>query len=455
MKLALATAFLYSLKPRGIRFGLKTTGEVLQRLGRPQEKFRSVHVAGTNGKGSTCAFAESILRCAGRKTGLYTSPHLHDFTERFRVNGKQVEARVVEKAFEVLLRDGLGLEPRQVEQWVEQHQLTEKMRPEYWYHQRGEASALCQLTFFEATTIMAFWIFAELGVETAVIEVGMGGRLDATNVIRPAVSVITPVGLEHTEWLGDTVEKIAFEKAGIIKEKVPVVCGPQQPGAQQVIEQVAGQKQAPLYVYGRDFHAEWSGRQVRFFFRGSHLGQTALGLEAAYQLQNAATAVAALLAGGEEFGPLSGEQLMIGLRDAFWPARFERFGPGGELVVDGAHNPHGVKALVESWHRFFGERPVPVVFGVLKEKNVSEMLQLLEPLVERFELATPRDARARPASELTGLVKKPARVHHSVEQAVEALLAAGSRGLVCGSLTVAAEARRFLMEKFGQRGHEW
>jgi dihydrofolate synthase/folylpolyglutamate synthase len=229
MRIQDATAFLYALKPRGIRFGLESTRQVLQRLGHPQKKLRVIHVAGSKGKGSTCAFIDEMLRAAGRRVGFFSSPHLERFGERFRIDGEPVADAAIEAAMDRLLRQGLELDPAEVERFVQNEDLVRRMHGARWYGERGSSSRFTPLTFFECTTVLSILLFVDAGVEFAVMETGMGGRLDATNVLVPEVCAILPIQLEHTRWLGDTLAQIAAQKAGIIKPGVPVVSARQAP----------------------------------------------------------------------------------------------------------------------------------------------------------------------------------------------------------------------------------
>ncbi|HSQ77455.1 MAG TPA: Mur ligase family protein, partial [Nitrospirota bacterium] len=232
--------YLYALQKHGIKLALSNSVTLMEIMGNPHRKFRSVHVAGTNGKGSTSAFMASMLRAAGYRVGLYTSPHLVSFTERIRINNVPItEARTVE--------------------------LAQRVRDGYKPSSAGRTAGL-NPTFFEVTTAMAFTCFAEEGVDIAVVETGMGGRLDATNVITPLVAVITNIDIEHTEFLGNTLELIACEKAGIIKSGVPVVTGAVQPAVIRVIKREAAALQAPVYRLFDDFNCQriLSGREQRF-----------------------------------------------------------------------------------------------------------------------------------------------------------------------------------------------
>ncbi|HUU03351.1 MAG TPA: folylpolyglutamate synthase/dihydrofolate synthase family protein [Myxococcota bacterium] len=449
MRIEQVTAFLYSLKPKGIRFGLENTRLVLDKLARPQDAFEAVHIAGSNGKGSTAAFAESMLSSGGVRAGLYTSPHLDHYRERFRVAGRTVADTVIEQAMDVMLADGLDLDPAEVSAWIDERGLTTKMDSRNWYHNRGEASRFCRLTFFECTTILAALIFARLHVEVAVMECGMGGRLDATNVFSPVVAAIAPVCLEHTEWLGDTLAAVAAEKAGIIKRDVPVVCARQEPLAMEVIAAKACEIGAPLFVMGDSFDAEGEWSQAVFRLGQERLGPVRLGLVGRHQVDNAALALACLRYSSPVLFP-GREAACEGLRKARWPARFEILGAEGEWILDGAHNPAGVHVLVTTVTDIFPDHKMRVVFGVLGDKDVEPMLREIETVAESIELVMPPDARGRDPAGLASLVHRPHAVHESVGAALSKLARQkGPPVLVTGSLTVAGEARRWLLDRNG------
>ncbi len=325
MNISEVTAFLYALKPPVIHFGLENTRQVLAKLGNPQATFRVVHVAGSNGKGSTCAFLDAILRQAGFRVGLFTSPHLIDYRERFAINGKPVDDADIVAAMEKVLRVGLEIDPSEVSQFIAHEDLLERMQPRTWFGQRGEASRFTLLTFFECTTVLAMVLFAEANVDVAVMETGMGGRLDATNVVAPMVSVITPIHVEHTAWLGDTLTKIAKEKAGIIKPGIPAVVASQHPEARVVFEQTAVELQAPLSLMGVDFDGAGGWRAASFRVGDSHFGPVRLGLRGDHQVINAAVALGCLPWLARELGTITESSLEKGLREVIWPGRFECF----------------------------------------------------------------------------------------------------------------------------------
>ena len=385
-------AWLFGTQTFGIRLGLENTQRLLAACGQPQEKLRFLHVAGTNGKGSACAMMDSILRAAGYRTALYTSPHLVDFRERLRVDGQMIPESSVAEGL-TLLRDAS-------EGW--------EQAP----------------TFFELATVLAAWWFAREEAEFVVWETGMGGRLDATNAVTPLVSVIMPVGLDHQAWLGETIALIAAEKAGIIKPGVPVVSAPQ-----------AGEVRAVL-----EAKAVEVGAQVGFVSAPWEAGP--VGLAGAHQRWNAAVAIAALRAAGVEVGE---EAVRSGLATVKWPGRFQR--AGAALVVDGAHNPSATAVLVATWREVFGNVKARLVFGVLSDKDASALLHVLRAIADEVWLVPVAGARGssvdelRPAAEAAGFTA----VHTST---IEEVLA-GERSdrapvLVTGSLFLAGEVLALL-----------
>ncbi len=445
MRIEHVTAFLYALKPKGIRFGLENTRLVLQKLGAPHRRLRVVHLAGSNGKGSTAAFLDGVLRRAGHRVGLYTSPHLSHYRERFRIDGEPVSDQAICDAAAVLFGQGLEVDPREVAGWVEREGMLDKMGSETWYQLRGGASEFTRLTFFECTTILAVLLFERAGLDLALMECGMGGRLDATNVLVPLVSAILPIHLEHTEWLGDTLAAVAGEKAGIIKPGVPVVCARQAEEARRVIAGRAAEVDAPLFSLGSDFDTAGGWREARFRIGRRSFGPIRLGLCGDHQLDNAAVALGCLphLSGhGIQVGD---HDVSAGLEGVSWPARFERFGPSGEWILDAAHNPDGARALAKAIVDVLSGRKIRLVFGVLGDKQAGEMLDCLAPLASRIDLVRSRDSRARDPHTLLALVPGPARVYASVAAALDQLfLEPGEPVVVCGSLTVAGEARQWL-----------
>lgn len=409
--------FLYSLgnEIKTAKLGLDRVALVLDALGRPEERTRFVHVAGTNGKGSTCAMIEAAVRGAGRRTGLFTSPHLAEPTERIRIAGEPVTAERfaalfdrVHAAVEGLIAGGM----------LETH-----------------------TTYFETVTAMAMVAFAEAACEMVVLEVGLGGRLDATNVVHPELSVITPVDFDHEAWLGRSLEAIAGEKAGILKPGAPAVMARQRPEAAGVIEGRAAQLGVPFTRV-----ADWriadvalSAYDSRFRLSGEREYAIECPLAGEHQVENAATAAVAL----DRLG-LSRGEIERGIAAARWPGRLERICERPEIVVDGAHNPAGARALAAHLDRFYRDRDVTLIFGAMRDKAIDEIGGVLFPRARRVILTAPRQARAAAPEAVRGVVEHPdVRVAASLEEAL-ALLgkpAPGGAVFITGSLYLVAEAR--------------
>jgi len=302
--------YLFGLQKHGIKFGLNSTSNMLSKVGSPHRKLRCIHIAGTNGKGSTAAMLSCILKEHGLKVGLYTSPHLVRFTERFKVNDREVAPTRILEVFETI-----------------RNILDDREPP----------------TFFEVTTAMAFLYFEQEKVEWAVIETGMGGRLDATNVIEPRLSIITNVSFDHQEYLGVTLSAIAREKAGIIKNGVPVVSGAGQPLVQGILKATSYRMGAPVYLLGKDFRVRRTGNG-HFLYQGLKRRWSSLkvNLSGPHQVQNAGIALAALEV-LERKGEISINTAAVeqGLESVSWPARLEMLQKDPMIVLDGAHNVHG------------------------------------------------------------------------------------------------------------------
>jgi dihydrofolate synthase/folylpolyglutamate synthase len=332
--------------------------QLLAALGDPHARFPAVHIAGTKGKGSTAALVESCLRAAGYRTGFYTSPHLHTFRERIQVAGHKITREEVVA-------------------------LVEKVRP--------LIERIPGVTTFEAITAIGFLYFARSDVDVAVVEVGLGGRLDATNVLMPEVSAITSLSLDHTYLLGDTLAEIAYEKAGIIKSGIPAISAPQRAEAIKVLETVCRERHAPLTEVGRDWDydpgpADFDGQvfTVRFLGdEGSELdGEYWMPLLGRHQLENGASAIAALHALRQRGFRIPNEAVHEGLRDVRWPGRLEILGHEPLVVVDCAHNPYSARVLrraLEEW--FPGQRWV-LIFGASADKDIAGMLEALLPISE-------------------------------------------------------------------------
>lgn len=346
------------LGPSTIALGLERMERALAALGNPEQRLRRVlHVAGTNGKGSTCAFAATMLRTAGMRVGLYTSPHLVRFNERLRIDGEPISDVVLAARIE---------------------EIAERLPSAF---EGPEA-----LTYFEMATLLAFWHFEREGLDAIVLETGLGGRLDATRACVPSVTAITPIALDHREYLGDSLASVAAEKAGIIRPGVPLVVGTQPPEALEVLQRGAEALGAPwirVYAEGRD--AESPVDPV--------LKQASLGLAGPHQRENAAVAVAAVRALTQGRDILDA-QILEGLRETRWPGRFERIGGAPLLILDGAHNPAGAQSLAAALEAELPGRPRQLIFGALADKDAAGMVRVLLPHVERVFLVAPESPRA-------------------------------------------------------------
>lgn len=409
---------LFRLRRFGIKLGLATIRRILANLGNPHRCYKTIHIAGTNGKGSVASGLASVLRRSGYRVGLYTSPHLVRFNERIQVDGEPIADTEIVRLYRKVLRalPG-GREP----------------------------------TFFEFTTAMAFAEFARRRVEWAVIETGMGGRMDATNAITPELSIITNISLEHREYLGATIPRIAYEKAGIVKRRRPVVTGIRQASAFSVLDAVAQAKSAPVYRLGRDFRFRRTGAG-RFTYRGlSHTWpDMATGLQGDYQAENAALVLAACELLLEKAPRVSLESLREGLAATRWPGRLEIVSEKPLLMLDGAHNLDAAKQLARHLRRHFKGRDITLVIGILDDKPYAAMLKLLLPLATRVIATQAKTSRALPAETIAAAARTLAadvRVIKDVGQALAHALRAAPRGgltLAAGSLYVVGEVKAAL-----------
>ncbi len=415
MNAAQGLAYLASLPPSSIKMGLDRVQRALEQLGHPEREFHALHVAGTNGKGSTCAFAASCLSLK-YKTGLYTSPHLIRVNERIKINGVDISD------------EALGQRVAEV---------------------RSRLPADFELTYFEFGTVVAFWHFARERVDLAVLETGLGGRLDATTACLPKVTAITPISFDHQEYLGHTLNSIATEKAGIAKAGVPLVVSRQPAEAMAVFERLPD---VPRVVEGVDF----SGEFVRgaFAYRGLdlRLSNVSLPLRGPHQAQNAAVAVACLELLGRHGYPLRDEHVRRGLEGAQWPGRLEEFGAEQPLVVlDGAHNPAGVEALLRALDSEYAGRQVHLVFGVFADKDAEPMIRALLPRVSAVTLTPIDSPRSRPPSQYLELAKSlnpNVTVAADAVSALDQARAATPRNgmvLVAGSLFLVGHIRAHLL----------
>lgn len=401
----------------GSRPGLSRVGELLDRLGRPQDGLKFVHIAGTNGKGSCAAMLASVLRAAGFKTGLFTSPYLFRFNERMKIDGREI--RNDELA-------ALVTEIQPLADAMEDHP-----------------------TEFELMTAAALLWYLREGCDIVVLEVGLGGRFDATNIIgSPELAIIMNIGLDHTQILGDTAEKIAAEKAGIIKPGCSCTLYGQEPGVEAVIEGRC--RELGCRLYRADLSRivpEFDSLEGQVF---RYAGESwAIPLLGGHQLKNAAVVIEAAAALRDRGWAISKEALERGLYSVSWPGRFELVHRQPDFILDGGHNPQCAQAVAEGLLRYFPGRRRVLLVGVLADKDYGGIMDILDPAADEYICVTPESGRALPAEELAAFLArygKPVRACRSIEEGVNAALeAAGEDGMACavGSLYAAGRIRAF------------
>ena len=410
-----ALAFIHSVSWLGSKPGLARIRELLDRLGNPQRQLHFIHIAGTNGKGSTAAMTASVLSAAGWKTGLYTSPYIRRFHERMQINHVPISDTALAAVTEAVAVHARAMEDKPTE--------------------------------FELVTAIALTWFAQQHCDLVVLEVGMGGRLDATNVIDvPDCAVITNIGLDHTQYLGDTLEQIAAEKAGILKLNCDVVLYQQTPAVMQTVEAVCTARHATLH------HCDFSELEL---LRDTLEGQTfryhgklyRIPLLGAHQLKNAAVVLEVISVLRDKGWRIPEEAVERGLSATVWPARFEIVNRTPMFVVDGGHNPQCAETVAANLNRYFGGIPHILLVGILADKDVSGMIEILASAADAFVAITPDSPRALSAQALAAQLApygKPVTVCDSIAEGVtRAIQLAGTDGMVCsvGSLFTAGEVR--------------
>ncbi|MEK6653361.1 MAG: folylpolyglutamate synthase/dihydrofolate synthase family protein [Nitrospirota bacterium] len=382
--------YLYSLQKYGIKLGLDNTVKLLSCFNNPQASFKSVHIAGTNGKGSTSAMIASILQSAGFKVGLFTSPHLVSFTERIRVNNEEItESEVVNLTEEIRGRiqntPSLTLPPR-------------------GGGMGGGDDSKLNPTFFEVVTAMGFIYFERNNIDWAVVETGMGGRLDATNVLMPEVSVITSISYDHKYFLGETISAIAEEKAGIIKNRIPVVTSEQEPAVMDVIKKKADEKGSGLFIYGKDFSVKAKKENINgsiFDYRGDmELEGLEIFLAGRHQILNAALAVKTSEVLIKKSAPLASrltaEVIKSGIENMEWHGRLEFISDNPPILIDGAHNPSASSVLADSLRNNFLNtyRRIILIMGIMADKDIKGIMAPLLPLASEIIFTAPAYERA-------------------------------------------------------------
>jgi len=410
-------------------FNLERMRDLMTLLGNPEQNYPIIHVAGTKGKGSTSVFMASALEMAEYRTGLYTSPHLQDFCERIQVNGKPI------------FHGDLA-------------ELVEEIKP--------AVAKMPFITTFELTTALAFLYFSKQKVDVAVIEVGLGGRLDATNIITPIVSVITSLSMDHTAVLGNTLALIAGEKAGIIKPGIPVVSSPQKDEALRVLEETSKKRASKLFLVGRDLMYEESkasldGQEIEVWRIDGKRINFHLQLLGNHQVQNAATAYAGLEIARKHGFKLTDVDIRKGFAQAFWPARFEIVRREPPVILDSAHNQDSASKLHQTLDEYFPGRKVILIFGASEDKDVAAMFTEWKPCLNLIITTQANHPRALDPQELADLARKTgidSEVVQSVESALDRALDiskhTGDIVLSAGSMFVTAEARTAWQKKMSK-----
>jgi len=412
-----AVEYLYSLQKYGIKFGLSKTSNLLKAFGNPHLGQRYVHIAGTNGKGSVAAMVESILRTSGLKVGFYSSPHLVRFTERFRINGKEISPETAA---------GLVEEVKGV------------MNPEQ------------PPTFFEVTTAMGLIYFAREQVDIAMIEVGMGGRLDATNVIRPDVSVITNISLDHQAFLGNSLGEIAREKAGIIKKGIDLVTAATQPRVLALFRETCTEKKAPFWRVGETVRYRPAGNRLNYYGFRRKLRNLELGLAGTYQHRNAALALSVIELLERKGLSVSEDHIRHGLKNTHWPGRVHVVSRDPLMILDGAHNPGAIFCLSEAIRAGFQYKRLILVLGVMADKDVSGVLKGIVPLADYVLFTRPEYYRAAAPETLmqaAASMGKPGETQPTLAKALEKARGMADREdliLVTGSLFTVGETMAVL-----------
>lgn len=403
--------------------GLERMRTLLRELGNPHRRVPSVHVAGSKGKGSTANFVATVASVSGYRTGLYTSPHAHRFPERIAIDGQPLSDQTFARA---------------AQECAAAAQRIESKHPEF-----GAVST------FELVTAMGFLAFYQANCSLAVVEVGLGGRYDSTNVLLPISSVITRIDYEHTAVLGPTLRDIAYQKAGILRTGIPCLSSPQSPEAAAEIARVANEVGAPLLVGRRDWN--WTGDWRSFSATGpwGDWDGLALRLPGPHQVENACTALAALDFVNRANLPISEESVRNGLLAAYWPARFERVTVRGRpLVFDAAHTRAAAEMLVATWREEMSEPTATVIVGMGSDKDAAAFIEALRPIVGRLiatRATSPRAATPDNIAQIATVLGIDAETRPSVAAALDSAFAAGSGPvLITGSLFVAAEAKEAL-----------
>ena len=409
-----ALKFILDREHFGIKLGIRNIGNFLADVGNPHRTFKSVHIAGTNGKGSTAAYIDSIMREAGYRVGIFTSPHLVDFRERIRVNGKEIGKKYIAG-------------------FIQKHKkVIEKNK----------------ITFFEVCTALAFCYFAYKKVDLAVVETGLGGRLDATNTLLPELSIITDISFDHTNILGNTLKKIAFEKAGIIKKGTPVLIGTMKPEPRKEIVKISKKRRSPL-TYQKPGIVKKIDSGFHYDYKNENFYMTNLvsSLSGLHQISNSALAITAANILNQNGYNINKRQIRRGLKSAFWPGRFEiiKLRRGPTIILDVGHNPAGVKAMTECFKTNFPDRKADVIFGSVRNKNLEKTIKYIIRIAKTVEITKVKSNRGIEPQEIASIFKKNkfvARVSESVYKSAKKLIDSANSDdiiIICGSHFVVGE----------------
>jgi len=409
-------AYLYGLQRFGIKFGITNISNLLALLNNPQRNLTCIHIGGTNGKGSTAAFLASILSKAGYKVGLYTSPHLTSFTERIKINNHEISRKDVIRLTALL---------------------------------RNKAEEIDSITYFEFVTAMALLYFAEQKVDLCILEVGMGGRLDATNVVSSIISVITNISKEHEQYLGNSLLKIANEKAGIIKKKGVLITGATQTKVITIFKKRCKTLHTQFYQLGKDFSLKkMNGESLSYRSRKFKLDGIKLGLLGDHQLNNAAIALAVIDILKSKGYHIENKAIYQGLHNVYWPGRLEIAKNSPLVILDGAHNPAAMKNLKDTLLKYFNFKKLILVMGIMGDKNIKAIFKEIVPLADKVILCKPNMDRAASIDTLVNALKDWNVKYHLIEEVrkatIKALSIANPHDLICitGSLFTVGEARR-------------
>ena len=408
-----ALNYLYGLQKYGVKFGLSKTSNIMKKMGNPHKGQKYIHIAGTNGKGSVSAMIESVLMKSGLKVGFYSSPHLVRFTERFRINRKEISKKKVVELTEEIKSIINPAEPP---------------------------------TYFEATTAMALAYFARENTDIAIMEVGMGGRLDATNIIRPLVSAITNISMEHQAFLGNTLIEIAGEKAGIIKKGVNTIASATQPGVSNLFREVCEERKAPFFQVGKDVRYRNSGTGFNYYGLNRKISNINLTLKGEFQHRNTALAIGILELLEKKGYKLKDQDIKSGVEETTWTGRIQVLSEKPLIVVDGAHNPGAARVLVDAVKNDFDYKRLILILGVMADKDINSIVKEIAGMADQVICSSPEYFRSAIPEELHKIVSHYNKKTEMIKTLPEAIKKAKGIAkpddmiLITGSLFTVGEA---------------